>query len=427
MKLIYGIIVFSLLTLSISAQTTSDFTIDLAKKFSKDLFESNGVLFMEPVVRVVNSTSNSRFFTRAYVPTNVKKPYFRVGLHGMGGIVNDDLKYFTPQMPSKEFNYDDMGEYIQFNILTQQITYLDTAGLIHYLFLNMMHDGTKGSNAGLIQVPGSASTALGTGDTQFNLPHSSMETLFKNHPLYNLPLVPQGIKDSVMSAIGQFPEVFTLYGGNNLSMVVAAIPQIEIGSFYGTELLLRVVPPINLGETIGDFAFWGIGIKHSLSQYFFKETNTDGNQIPSEERPFDLAAQFVYQGTYLHNTIGVTNADLTANATLFSFNLHASKRIKNWFDIYTGLSYETIGIKSKYVYPLSVEIQWQLGLLDKPNHGPTPGFPGDQDPQTTELSLDASNLRWTIGFVREIGDFDVFLDYSISRFDILSGGIQYRF
>jgi hypothetical protein len=408
-------------------QSSSGFTIELAKKFSKDLFETNGVPYMEPVVRVINSTSNSRFFTSAFIPPKVDKMYFKVGLHGMTGIVNNELKNFSPVMPSKEFNYNDVGKYIEYNIITQQITKLDTAGLIHYLFLNMMYDGTKGSKAGLIQVPQLASTALGSGDTQFLLPHSSMQELFENHPLYNLPLVPQAIKDSVIQAINQFPEVFTLYGGNNLNMVFAAIPQIEIGSLYGTELLLRLIPPVNLGETIGDFAFWGVGLKHNISQYFIDEYDNSGNLIPVDERPLSIAAQFVYQGTYLKNTVGVTQADLTANATLLSFNINASKSFKDIFDIYTGLSYETIDIKSKYVYPLSVEVQWQLGLLDKPSHKPTPGFPGDQDPQTTELTLDASNLRWTIGIIKPIGDFDVFLDYSVSRFDILSGGIQYRF
>src|SRR5690606_25141205 len=123
---------------------------------------------------------------------------------------------------------------------------LDTAGLIHYIFLNMMYEGTQGANAGLINVPSKASTALGTGDTEFILPHSSLEQLFIEHPLYNFPLIPQSLKDSVLAAIEQFPEEFKLYGGNNLNMVVAAIPQFEIGSLYGTELLVRVIPPVNL-------------------------------------------------------------------------------------------------------------------------------------------------------------------------------------
>ena len=427
MKRVFTLIAIGLFAVNIYAQTTSDFTIELARKFSSDLFTTNGIPFMEPVVRVTNSTSNSRFFTQAYIPKKVDKVYFRVGIHGMSGLVNDDLKYFKPVMPSKKYDINDVGEFITYDIIKQQVTYLDTAGLIHYLFLNMMYDGTKGNNAGLLSVPTKASTALGTGNTAFNLPHADMETLFKNHPLYNLPLIPQSIKDSVMSAINQFPEEFTLYGGNNLNVIFAAIPQIEIGSLYGTELLIRLIPPVDLGETIGDFAFWGLGLKHSISQYFFDEYDRSGELIPVDERPFDIAAQFVYQGTYLHNKVGVTQADLKANATLFSFNVHASKSFKGIVDVYTGLSYETINIRSKYEYFLPVEIQRQLGLLDKDQEYPTPGFPGDTDPQTTHLVLDGSNFRWTIGVVKPIGNFDIFLDYSVSRFDILSGGIQYRF
>ncbi|GAB1371107.1 hypothetical protein MASR1M45_11690 [Candidatus Kapaibacterium sp.] len=427
-NIITAYIIFLFITSTFSiAQTSSDYTVELARKFSRDLFETNGVPFMEPVVRVINSTSNSRFFTSAYIPQKSDKMYFKVGIHGMSGIVNDELKNYTPVMPAKEFDLNEVGKFINYNPITNQITKLDTASLIHYLFLNMMYDGTKGNNKGLIQVPGKASTALGTGNTQFLLPHSSMDSLFRSHPLYDLPLIPQFLKDSVMAAIYQFPEVFTLYGGTNLNYVFAAIPQIEIGSFYGTEILLRVIPPVNLGETIGDFAFWGIGIKHSLSQYFNDEYDNNGKRVPVDERPFDVAAQFVYQGTYLENTVGVTKAELTANANIFSFNLSASKSFKNIIDIYSGFSFETITIKSEYVYLLPVEIQWQLGLLEKPNHGSTPGFPGDKQPQKTNLTVSSDNFRWTIGVVKPIGDFDIFVDYSVSRFDILSAGLQYRF
>ncbi|MFA7626701.1 MAG: DUF6588 family protein [Candidatus Kapaibacterium sp.] len=425
MKIFTVFMVFFVFGNLLYSQTTSNYTIELARKFSKDLFESNGVPFMEPVVRVINSTSNSRFFTQAYIPRKVKKPYFRIGVHGMSGIVNDDLKYFSPAMPGKQYNQDDLGQFIE--IEGFGIKRLDTAGLIHYIFLNMMYEGTQGANAGLINVPSKASTALGTGDTEFILPHSSLEQLFIEHPLYNFPLIPQSLKDSVLAAIEQFPEEFKLYGGNNLNMVVAAIPQFEIGSLYGTELLVRVIPPVNLGETIGDFAFWGLGLKHSISQYFFDDITEVGNIAERYERPFDLAVQFVYQGTYLKNKVGVTKADLKANASLFSFNIHASKSFKDLFDIYTGMSYETIGINSRYEYYLPVEIQRQLGMLEQGQEYPTPGYPGDKNPQTTELSIDSSNLRWTIGIIKQIGDFDVFLDYSMSRFDILSGGIQYRF
>lgn len=122
-------------------QTSQDYTIELARLFSQDLFESNGVLYMQPVVKMINATSNSRFFSSAYIPKKVDKPYYRIGVQSMLGFVTNDLRSFTPVMPSREYDFLDLGEFIGFNILTGEITRLDTAKLIHYIFLNMMHDG----------------------------------------------------------------------------------------------------------------------------------------------------------------------------------------------------------------------------------------------------------------------------------------------
>lgn len=411
------------------AQTTTDnYTVQLAKMFSKDLFESNGVLFLEPVVRIVNATSNSRFFNSAYIPKKVDSPYFRIGIQTMTGFVSDELKKYNPVMPTEQFDINKVSNYIAYNPLNNQITRLDTAGLIRYIFLNMMYDGIYGTKKGAINVPKDASTALGTGDSRFTLPTDTLKMLFKNHPLYNLPFVPQNLKDSVEGYLNQFPQEFTLYGGSNLSTIAAGIPQFEIGSLYGTELLVRVIPPINLGQTIGDFAFWGIGLKHSLSQYFYSGNNDDLNyeQLKTKE-PHDLAFQFVYQGTNLKNKVGVTQADLNALATIFNFNLNYSYFITKNINIFGGFAYQTISINSTYTYKLPVEIQWQLGLLEPGKHEPTPGFPGDNEPQTTELTIDDSNAKATIGVTGSFGNVDFILDYNFSKFDILGFGVQYRF
>jgi hypothetical protein len=356
----------------------------------------------------------------------------------MVGFVDDGLKTYKPVMPSQQYDFNDIGKYGQYNIITKQFTNLDTAGLIRYVFLNMMYDGIYGNHKGAIKTPESASTALGTGNTSFTLPRDSMQMLFKAHPLYLL--IPQYLKDSISSYLNQFPEQFTLYGGTNLNTVIAAIPQFEIGSLYGTELLVRFIPPVNLGETIGDFSFWGIGVKHSISQYFesasvrnSESSNSNGILSPPNpnsnfnKSPFDLAVQFVYQGTHLKNKVGVTQAELTADATILNYNLQGSYKIENILDIFTGVSYETISIDSKYVYKLPVEIQWQLGLLEQGQHNPTPGYPGDQEPQTTALTFTDTNVKWTIGLAKQIGPVAIFAAFNLSKFNIFSGGLEYRF
>ncbi len=405
------------------SQQANSYTVDLARMFSKDLFEANGIPFLQPVVTVVNGTSNTRFFNLAYIPPKVQKPYFRVGIQNMLGFVNDDLKTYAPVMPSDSFNIEKALSYIELSGLS--IKNIDTAGLIRYLFLNLMYDGVYNKKS--IKIPNKASTALGSGNTEFRLPHDTLYSLLQSHPLYNNPLIPQSLKDSIANSINGFPELFTLYGGSNLSTVYAAIPQIEIGSLFGTELLLRFIPSVNLGEAIGDFSFWGFGLKHSISQYFGRNyINAD------EERPFDMAIQAVYQGTNLKNKVGVTKSDLNADATMYNFNLHFSKSFKDIIDVYAGISYEMIEITSTYKYFLPIEIQWQLGLIDKindenPNFEPTPGFPGDQNPQTSTLSVSDDNIKFTVGARKAFGNFAIFVDYNISDFNIFSGGIEYTF
>lgn len=394
-----------------NAQTQS-YTYELARSFSQSLFENNGVPFMQPVVKVINATSNSRFYNQAYVPKKVSKPYYRISVNGMSGMVNPADKTYEPYMPREEFSFEDIGRYGQLDFANQTFNVTDTAGLIFYFFKNLMYDGIEGAHAGAIQVPREASTALGNKESYFELPTESLEMLAENHPAYQF--LPADMRDSLLAVLEQFPDRFTLYAGNNIDAVFAAVPQIEIGSLYGTELLVRFIPPLDYGETIGKFAFWGIGLKHSLSQYF-------------KGRPFDAAIQLVYQGTSLENEIGVTKAELTSNATFLNGSLQFSKEFGEHIVAYTGLSYETVSITSEYVYKLPVEVQWQLGLLEDGKQEPTPGYPGDQNPQKSELTLDDSNLKYKIGVMGRWNNFGLALDYNFSNFDILSFGLEYSF
>jgi len=101
------IVLFALLFVNtLYSQTNpraSDYTIELARSFSKDLFDLNGVLYLSPMVEAVNSTSNARFYTAAYVPRKVSKPYFRVSLNAMTGFVNESQRFYSPSLPTDSF------------------------------------------------------------------------------------------------------------------------------------------------------------------------------------------------------------------------------------------------------------------------------------------------------------------------------------
>jgi hypothetical protein len=412
------------------------FMVDLARAFSRDIFEMNGVPYMEPVVQVVNAVSNSRFFSSAYIPKYPEKPYFKISLNGMLGFVPEGKKWYTPKMPNEQVTTEGLiaGNYASIvpNFLDpakSQINILDTAGLIFYVFKGMIYNGLHN---GSLNAPTKAATALGNYQSYFLLPNSVLKDLLHNLSI-EVPILgsvklydylPQNMKDSLDGILGLFPEKFTLPPGSDLSTMFAAVPQLEIGSFMGTELLIRFIPPVDMGETVGDFAFWGFGLRHSISQYF------NWSDKP-ENRIFDLAVQAVYQGTSLSNKIGVTGADLKANATMWDLNIHASKSFVDIIDLYTGFSMEFIDIKTEYTYVLPVELQKQLGLMrDDPTTGTIiadpPLYPGDTNPQRAEMSLKDTNYKWVIGASRQIGNFAIHADFSMSKINMFTFGLEYK-
>jgi hypothetical protein len=226
------------------------------------------------------------------------------------------------------------------------------------------------------------------------------------------------MRDSILNVIDKIPGHNTLPPGGNIDYIFAGTPQIEIGSLFGTEALIRYIPEINMGTEIGNFTFWGFGLKHSLSQYF---KDSRGRE------PFHLALQGVYQGTKLNNTIGFTKAKMKSDAVFWNVNLNASYELADIVEIYGGVAYENIGIKTSYTYTLGVEQQVLLGLLEPGFKEPTPGYPGDTKPQTSNLSIFDENFKFVIGLNKKFWNFEVFADYNISQFNIFTAGIKYTF
>lgn len=394
--------------------TVSPWVVQLSRDFARDIFEMNAVPYTKPMVEAVNATSNARFYSAAYVPVKVDKPYFRISVNAMLGFTPDDKKTYQPEVPGELYNISDLTNYARYS--NGNIYIQDTAGLVHYLFKTILYDYQKLYPE---DVPGRAPTLLGSGTSELTLNPDGLKYAAQHHPLWSF--LSDSMKALTLSTLGGLPTFFTLPAGGNLNTILAGIPQIEIGSLWGTEALIRLIPPIDMGSNIGEFMFWGIGLKHNLTQYL-------GNAYQQEsDRPFDAAIQFVYQGTHLKNTIGVTNAQLEANGTFLDLNLHVSKTFGKNFSVFAGLASEYINIDSKFKYYLPVEVQYQIGLLYPNDPNPRDGYPGDQNPQTSTLQIDDTSLKGTFGVSYTIGSVGIVADYSISKFNIFSGGISYTF
>lgn len=394
-------------------------SVELARVLGKDIFELNGVPFSQPIVTATNATANSGFFNTAFIPQK-DSLYFKVSVNYMHGFVPDKDKSYAPAFPNEEFDETKLTKFISINFLDQSVGIKDTVGLYTYLLRTLLFDGIKD---GSIIVPKRTATILGSDNkliqiTKGSLKGNAEKRINGLEEKYNVQF-PDSVLAEVFKTLDGLPGNFTLPKGSGLDVMQFAVPQIEIGSYYGTELLIRYIPKINYGETIGDFGFYGIGIKHSISQYFF-----DFDQ----ERSFDLAVQFAYQNSTLDNIFGETNAKLTSNANILNFNIQASKNIEDIVDVYTGLSFEQIDIKADFVYTLPIEVQYQLGLVDENKQvDPARGYPGDTKPQKTTLTVNDFNIKWVIGLKKDFGPLAIFASYNVSKFDIFNGGIQFSF
>jgi hypothetical protein len=58
---------------------------------------------------------------------------------------------------------------------------------------------------------------------------------------------------------------------------------------------------------------------------------------------------------------------------------------------------------------------------------PSRGWPGDDVKQVSKSSFNDRMLKWTFGLQKTLGRFAIFADYSVSEFNLFTGGLSYRF
>lgn len=417
------------------------YSVSIVRGFSKELFDRNSIPFMQPLVEVMNATANSRFFGSARMPKGNGKAYFRISINGMAGIIGDDQKTYTPSLPRDSFylnsdlSQSSLAPYLEYNQVDSRISIKDTAGLVLHIFKGLINDGI---NEDSIAVPETGATIFGSKEASYFLVPSEylsrrVEELLAVVKLIDPTLSP-ALESQIRSTISSLPSQIELPRGADLSMIGAGIPQFEVGGWYGTELLVRFVPRIRWSQTIGEFGFWGVGVRHSISQWLPESVSDE----------VDIAAQVGFQGSSLRNTVGVTNARLEADASMFTVNIHASKRFWDKLDVFAGLAFERFDITGSYNYALPISTQYDLGLIawvdrnedtnissDEVLTGTDPitgrFFSGDTQPQKSVLGIDNNQIKGVIGASLWLDPVSIYVDYSISQFNLITGGVSVAF
>lgn len=407
-----GIVLCCVVSVTVAQVRRADsLTVEVARLFAYDLMRLNAIPFMQPLVTTVNAVSNARFFHHGRIPRRVEKPYVRFGFHSMVGFVREEQRTYVPQAPTDSVLR--IEPYARLELVQGQPTLVivDTAGLIASILRYLFYEGIREDS---IRLPEKAATVFGYLPAAIEIPREYLIRRIQRDPLYQM-LSPSA-RASLDSALARVPAArFDLPPGQNMHTIFAAVPQLEIGALWGTELLLRFIPPVQWDRNVGHFAFWGIGVTHSLTQYW-----------EDARLPLEGAFQVVYQGTSLRNTVGETGARLRAWATIWSANLRVATVLPQWGTLfYLGGAWENIRIESEYTFVLPVQVQIQLGLLPE-NKQPTPEQPGDTKPQVVRPLFTDTNWKLTLGLAQPLGPVLLTLDGSVSKFPLLSFGLLYR-
>jgi len=298
------------------------------EQFGKD----NGIVYVKPLVTAFGTTMNTGLFNTA----NVLKPFaFGLNVNMMLAFVPDEDKTFTAIRPDL---------YIVNPIDTTQVIYLYTDEELE------------------------SATVFGEDGADF----------VHNPLLDDIP----GLDASQLD--------LSLPNGANLPAVPFLMPQFNLGLPFGNEIMIRGFPKVEISKDIGDLGFWGVGLKHSVSQY-----------IPLI--PIDVAIQAAYQNLYVGDILTFSN---------FNANLEVSKKLLMW-TLYTGVGYDITNVSAEYDYTFQTLNQDnEIVSIDK----------------KIKFDVDGENeMRATIGIRYSLLLLKLYADYTISKYSVFNAGIGVSF
>ncbi len=178
---------------------------------------------------------------------------------------------------------------------------------------------------------------------------------------------------------------FAFPGGFDLQSFDFAVPQLRVGSLYGTEALIRFGLMYSGDANLGDFSLYGVGIRHSVSQYF-------------NNFPVDVAVGATWQRFSLGEN---ERGSSIVSAQAWTVGFQTSKRF-SWLEPYAGVAYDDFGMDLSY--------------------------DGDTAEDTIEMSLDSKDhFHATFGLSANVSFAVVQAEYNIGGQDAFALGLALGF
>jgi hypothetical protein len=176
--------------------------------------------------------------------------------------------------------------------------------------------------------------------------------------------------------------------GFDINSFALAVPQLRIGSFKGTEAVIRYIA-LDVGDVeLGSVSLIGVGGRHSISQYM------------DPDFPVDIAAGMFWQK--------FTLGDELIDATAMTFGVHVGKRFPSGFAViepYAALSYNTFKMDVTYDYD-----------------------DGGRTTETINLEMESeAGVRATLGLHAQVGFLDLNGEYSFGSTNQFALGLGFAF
>lgn len=308
---------------------SSAYSQNLNVKLS-EVGESYAQEYVKPGIDGIASNINSGFFNTAYVPYNKSKP--------VEFNFNFSLRFFGSFFPSSSQSFN--------------LSYLDS------IDVNGVSRQVQYSVTNAPTVIGNTKAAIATGYFTDN---------------------------------GDVAPPQELIGGVvNTSVVPLFFPQFQFGTVYGTDIAIRFLPKIKVGE-YGSFSFFGFAVRHNLDHYF-------------KNSPLNFSIQAGYQ---INNIDDDTDFRLLKGTDYF-VNLQASKDFTSVFTLYGGLQLEKYKGDVNYIY------------VQDPNNS------SNDIPISFSQTAD-DKFRAIVGGNINFGYFNFYLDANISNRITLTSGLGVGF
>ncbi len=192
----------------------------------------------------------------------------------------------------------------------------------------------------------------------------------------------------------------------------APMVQTGVGLPLGTDLTIRFLP--NMENNGVKFGMLGLGLKHSLSQYFGKGEEEDS------KFPVNISALGAFtrtKVTYVPDDTGIpgANQEMTLNLNAYTFQLIADKKVAI-IDFYGGIGY-TAGISG-------VDVNGTYEF-DMNANGTIENDEIVRDPVSLQYQI--SGMRATLGADFALGPVHVFADYTFQEYQALTIGLAGSF